>query len=71
MKTLKRLNSIKEVEEERLKSEYEALLHKRSLLLRWIIIKTELAPERLLTLSLTYVLRIIRNISRRKEEEEI
>lgn len=68
MKPLKRLNTIKEVEEERLKAEYEALLHKRSLLLRWIVIKTELAPERLITLSFSYLVRLVRNISSQRKE---
>jgi hypothetical protein len=70
MKRIKNLKSIKEIEEEKLKAEFESLLVKQRLMLRWLIIKLELSPERLLSSVITSFLFRIKKNSEEKESQE-
>jgi hypothetical protein len=70
MKSLKRIKALKEIEEEKLKAEFESLLIKQRLVLRWLIVKSELAPERLFGSLLSSVISGLRHVSREKKKPE-
>lgn len=62
-----KIDTLKDLEAEQLRTQYESLLIKQRLLMRWLIIKSELAPERLLASLITSLLGGLKEITKDKE----